>query len=187
MLLGKSLKLSGSHPALFPGTINLAVGAVFDAAHVGRRGITLLDQLLLCGLQLLTQLTGLLQSHPAFLGKFRATVFLVRQLCLLLRKQQLQVGQTGLYGMLCSLPGSYLLPGLGYQLASLILDRGHSQPLGFYHGAAFGQRLLGNALRKEHGLLPDRDKGLRDLRRQRRQACFATQERSELTTRNSEN
>ena len=77
--------------------------------------------------------------------------------------------------MLSCLRGSYLLPGLSYQLSCLILDCGRLEPLGFYHGAVFGQRLLGNALRQEHGLLPDCDKGLRDLRRQRWQACFATQ------------
>ncbi|WP_165671679.1 hypothetical protein [Metapseudomonas otitidis] len=92
VLLGQSLKLSGGHPALFPSPIDLAVGAIFDTAQVGRRDITLLDQLLLCDLQLLAQHSHLLQSYSALLSKLRTVAFLVRQLCLVLYQQQFQVG-----------------------------------------------------------------------------------------------
>ncbi|ELS26586.1 hypothetical protein ppKF707_3004 [Metapseudomonas furukawaii] len=68
------------------------MGAIFDTAQVGRRGITLVDQLLLCDLQLLAQHSHLLHSYSALLGKLRTAAFLVRQLCLVLYQQQLQVG-----------------------------------------------------------------------------------------------
>jgi len=86
------LELSGGYPTFLTSSIDLAVGTIFGTAQVSRCGITLLDQLLLRDLQLLAQHGHLLQRYSALLGKLSAAAFLVRQLCLLLYQQQLQVG-----------------------------------------------------------------------------------------------
>ncbi|WP_191625123.1 hypothetical protein [Pseudomonas fluorescens] len=56
-------------------------------------------------------------------------------------------------------------------MTRLALHRGDSLAFGSQDLTFFGQRLLSNAMGQMNRLLPQGDKGLRDLRRQRQQTA----------------
>jgi hypothetical protein len=120
------------------------------------------------GLAVLLRVTAFPQQAVALLLQvlnLRRTLF----------QKHLQVRQTSLTHLLCRLCGHRMLSSECGILTRLVLHGGDSLAFGGQDLTLFGQRLLSNALCQMDRLLPHRDKGLRNLRGQRRQASLAAQ------------